>query len=502
MKRAVIACGLAALILLTLLPASVGAETVAAIAADSRRVSVDAETMAAIDRYVASEMGAARIPGMALGVVADGEIVYLKGFGLADASGRRVTPQTPFALGSVSKSFTALAIMQLAEENKLDLDAPVQAYLPAFRLADADASARVTVRHLLNQVSGVSTRAGEVAFAADPRLSVADLIAGMAALAPDGRVGESYHYSNLNYITLGAIVEAATGQSYGAYVREQILAPLGMVHSHATYADAEADGMATGHQSFFGFPLAKREPFRPASVPTGQLVSSAEDMSRYLLMWLNDGSLDGATLISPEGVRALQQPASTVTPYTRYAMGWYSNPDATVVWHGGSTFAYRSSIKLLRDSGVGVVALYNLSDDMVHSVLGEGWMMPDGVLSILYGEAPPRTGFVGTGRVYWLLDPVALLAVVGLAVAAVRLPRWRDGWRAGRRRGLKVAGLVALNVVLPLAIVLGVGSKVSWRVVLAALPDFGTLLLFVATVLVGIGAAKVAMLAGRRGNTA
>lgn len=490
MRRALVLC---AILMLLVGTRGVGAQ-------EGGRTLDPAAMADAIDRYVTSEMRAARIPGMALGIVYNGEIAYLKGYGIADGTGHPVTPQTPFGLGSISKSFTALAIMQLAEEGRVDLDAPVRTYLPAFRLADPAASERITVRHLLNQVSAISTFAGDEAFCADPRATADDLIAGMATLAPQGRVGETYQYSNLNYIVLGAIVEAASGQPYGEYVCQRIFAPLSMTHSHVTYAEAEADGMAAGHQSFFGFPVQKREPFRAASVATGQLVSSAEDMSRYLLMWLSEGALDGATLVSPQGVQALQLPSSQVTPYVRYAMGWYTNPDASVVWHGGSTFAYRSSMKLLRGPGLGVVALYNLSDDMVHGVLGEGWLIPDGVISILYGEAPPRAGFVGTGRVYWLLDALALAAVVGLVAVVVRLPRWRDAWRQRQSRRRMVAGLVALHALLPAAIVLGVQARVSWRVVLTAVPDFGALLLVIASALAAIGVAKAAMvvLMGRR----
>jgi CubicO group peptidase (beta-lactamase class C family) len=110
---------------------------------------------AAIDAFVEAEMRAARIPGMALGIVQGDRIVHLHGFGVADPSGRRVTPQTPFHIASVTKPFTALAIMQLVEQGTLDLDAPVQRYIPWFRVADPDASARITIRHLLTHTSGL-----------------------------------------------------------------------------------------------------------------------------------------------------------------------------------------------------------------------------------------------------------------------------------------------------------------------------------------------------------
>ena len=105
-------------------------------------------------------MDAQRIPGLALGIVEGDRIVHMRGFGKADESGRAVSPQTPFVIGSLSKSVTALAIMQLVEAGKVDLDAPVQRYIPWFRVADERASAQITVRHLLNQTSGLSTKTG------------------------------------------------------------------------------------------------------------------------------------------------------------------------------------------------------------------------------------------------------------------------------------------------------------------------------------------------------
>src|SRR6266540_1256844 len=112
------------------------------IATATSRMQVSAPDFAAIDKFVEDEMKAQRIPGLALGIVQGNQIVHLKGFGIADPSGRAVTPQTPFIIGSVAKSFTALAIMQLVEAGKVDLDAPVQRYLPWFRVADPDAAAR------------------------------------------------------------------------------------------------------------------------------------------------------------------------------------------------------------------------------------------------------------------------------------------------------------------------------------------------------------------------
>ena len=141
-----------ALMVVVMLPIAQVTYPAAAIASSSPAVTPD---FAAIEKFVQAEMEVQHIPGLALGVVQGDQIVHLKGFGVADSSGRAVTPQTPFILFSTTKSFTALAIMQLVEAGKVELDAPVQRYLPWFRVADPDASVRITVRHLLNHTSGL-----------------------------------------------------------------------------------------------------------------------------------------------------------------------------------------------------------------------------------------------------------------------------------------------------------------------------------------------------------
>jgi CubicO group peptidase (beta-lactamase class C family) len=145
----------AVLIAICLLEAPVPARSAA-----SHRFPLEDGAQATLDAYIEARMRATRIPGLALGVVRGDQVVYLKGYGVAGPDGRTVTPQTPFILGSTSKSITALAVMQLVEAGAIDLDAPVTTYLPWFRTADAAASARITVRNLLYQNSGLPVDAG------------------------------------------------------------------------------------------------------------------------------------------------------------------------------------------------------------------------------------------------------------------------------------------------------------------------------------------------------
>jgi len=117
--------------------------------------SGDQTNYEAIDEYITARLRSAHIPCVALAIVKGDQIVYLKGYGRADQSGRPVTPQTPFIIGSITKPFTALAVMQLVETGKVELDAPVQRYLPWFHTADPKASAQITVRMLIDQTSGL-----------------------------------------------------------------------------------------------------------------------------------------------------------------------------------------------------------------------------------------------------------------------------------------------------------------------------------------------------------
>ena len=118
--------------------------------------SGDQTNYEAIDQYITSRMRSDHIPGVAVAIVKGDQIVYLKGYGRADPFGRAVTPQTPFIIGSITKTITALAVMQLVEAGKVELDAPVQRYIPWFRVADPEASAQITVRMLIEQTSGLA----------------------------------------------------------------------------------------------------------------------------------------------------------------------------------------------------------------------------------------------------------------------------------------------------------------------------------------------------------
>ena len=242
-----------------------------------------------IDAYIKEQMHRLNIPGVSLAIVEGGKIVHLRGFGKARPGGEAPTPQTPFFIGSLTKSLTALAVMQLVEAGKVELDAPVQRYLPWFRVADPQASAEMTVRHLLNQTSGLPMMLGMADLAnLDSRPDAAERqMRALSTLKLTRPVGSRFEYTNANYNVLGLIIETASGESYSDYVQRHIFDPLDMSHTFTSKAEAKQNGLAMGHRYWFGHPFpAANLSMPPASLPSGQLISSAEDMAHYLIAQL------------------------------------------------------------------------------------------------------------------------------------------------------------------------------------------------------------------------
>lgn len=341
-----------------------------------------------IDAYIQSRMQAANIPGLALGVVYGDEVVYLKGYGIAGPDGRPVTPQTPFILGSTSKSFTALAVMQLVEAGKIDLDAPVTTYLPWFRTNEEAASAQITVRNLLHQNSGLPTYEGLLGIADNDQSDMAleNGVRSLAGAQLRHAAGQSYEYANENYNILGLIVQAVSGASYEDYVRSAIFAPLQMSHSAAALSDPAATDLATGYRYWALWPVAFNAPYPRRMTPSGFLISSAEDMTHYLAALVNDGVYDSHQILSPQGIATLHTPGAKVGPTSSYGMGWLIQNQAgsSRIWHNGDVSNFHSNLLLLPDQGIGIVVLVNVGGFLNSSAIN---VPIEGVGAILLGES-------------------------------------------------------------------------------------------------------------------
>ena len=475
-----------------------------AAAAGRVRAANGSPDFAAIDRYVQSEMDAQRIPGLALGIVQGGRIVHVRGFGQADQSGRAVTARTPFFIGSVTKSFTALAIMQLREAGRVDLDAPVQRYLPWWRVADADASARITVRQLLYQVSGLSKATGNkyATSGGTGDSALQDRVRALRSARLTAPVGKTWQYSNANYWTLGLIVQAVSGQSYEAYVQQHIFGPLQMGNSFTSQSEAKPRGLATGYRYWFGFPVAADLPFDRGGLGAGGLSSSVEDLARYLSIYVNDGRFGATALISPEGAAELQRPGvPTGHPGVSYAMGWeVSETDGIpTVSHDGSVFNAHANVEVLPKSKWGVILLEN-AENSPDEFFGSRRMsgIAEGVTSMVAGKQRRSTR---TSASVWVVYGIAIGAIavqiLGIARSVRALRRWRTSPqrrpRTFARIGLSLSVPLALNLTWALIVLIGVPGKVQAPLpaLLMGLPDLGYLLVGSAVLALGWGIGRV-----------
>jgi CubicO group peptidase (beta-lactamase class C family) len=328
------------------------------------------------------------IPGCALGIVKDDSVVFLKGYGYADDNGTKVTPQTSFLLASVSKSFTALGIMQLVEEGKIDLYAPVQRYLPWFRVADNNASSQITVRQLLNQTSGFSTLDGRRKYTDSDRkeTGLEDYVRSLKETQLIATPGQKFEYSNINYGILGLIIQKISEESYETYIQKRIFEPLEMRHSFTSLSDAK-DEASRGYYPFFGILTEYDKPLSRAITPWGGLYSGAEDMTHYLIAHLNQGNYLEHNIISPDGIAELFKPEKD-----NYAMGWGVFPNYepnnikyTAVSHSGGGPYFSSFMLLVPETKFGMILLINVDDPTKDSILSWfGWIISE----IYFGKEP------------------------------------------------------------------------------------------------------------------
>jgi CubicO group peptidase (beta-lactamase class C family) len=323
--------------------------------------------------------------------------VHLRGFGTADPAGSPVTPHTTFAISSMTKSFTAVAIMQLVEQGKVALDAPVQRYLPWFRVATAGASGKITVRELLNQTSGISHAAGDALLDNANDVTMQQAVQALRTgdlIAPPGTV---FQYSNINYVIAGLIVQVASGQSYQTYVQQHIFAPLQMENSFTLTSQdtTRHDGMATGYRWWFGLPFPFTHQNPPADLPAGGIITSAQDMTHYLLAQLNDGHYGNTSILSPASIAVLHHPV--VLPSTTkdvYAMGWYALPvdGESMLWHSGEDPNFHADMALLPQSQWAVVVLRNVDTELAYFTQPVLYSIPAGVIDLLLGHQPHPSG--------------------------------------------------------------------------------------------------------------
>lgn len=419
------------------------------------------------------------------------EGVYLKGFGGVDNAGGPITQKTPFIIGSLSKSFTAMSIMQLAESGKIELDKPVKDYISWFSIIDKAASSKITLRNLINQTSGISTSAGVIIQNGKGDSSIEQLVRNLKTLKLTRPVGTTFQYSNINYIILGEVIQIVSGKSYEEYIKKNIFEPLEMKHTYTSQADAVKDSMAVGNRLLFGFPVASNLPYFTGGLPAGSIISCAEDMTHYLSAYINGGKYKNTSLLSEKSITEMFEPAAKIKENQYYGMGWKINLDKgkTIIRHDGDTANFHADMIILPDLKSGIVILNNMNLLWLPIVNN----IPEGVENIVAGNEPTNK-LLNTVTVNIIFGVIYAAIVFQILWTLVRIKRWRNQLKQGKKKLRQMLiPLIILDFLVPITILLCFPKffGATWSIALLYLPDFSYVLIIMSACFLIIGIIKL-----------
>lgn len=327
------------------------------------------DAIALLEIWIREQMIFRDVPGLVLGVVHAGDLVWSQGYGWSDREARTpVTPATEFRLGSLTKLFTATAILQLRDRGELALDDPVRKHLPWFAPGNPFPQAPpVTLRHLLTHTSGLP-REGAFPYWTThqfpSREQVRAALPGQSLVLPPG---ETYKYSNLGMALLGEVVSAASGEDYAEYIRRHLFEPLGMKHSTVAPSPAQVARLARQYRR--RLPDGSRGTFEyydtGGIAPAAAGVSNLEDLARFAAFQLGHGGASGGGVLSAATLAEMQRPQFVYPSWTGgRGLGFaVSRRDqATFASHAGWIGGHRVELLLHPESEIAVIALTNADD--------------------------------------------------------------------------------------------------------------------------------------------
>ena len=315
-----------------------------------------------LELYIEKQMKAGKIPGLAIAVVKGDKTEYIKGFGLADREKKTpVTPKTLFELGSTSKAFTALGILKLAGEGKLNLKDPVSRYLPWFTVNYNGEAVNVSIGQFLHQTSGIPFETiGDIPVASgdDALEETVKTLVGQSLMFPPGM---KFFYATINYDVLGLVIQTVSGMPYEDYMKQEVLGPLGLEQTMMYRSRAREKGMASGYKVEFDQVEYFDAPDYRGNTPAGYVITNAEDMARWLKIQLGAVELESfdAELIKKSHS---PNPGGFDSPY---AKGWFLYKRMNAIGHGGNNPNFSSFILFKPEANLGVAVLANLSSSTV-----------------------------------------------------------------------------------------------------------------------------------------
>jgi putative ATP-binding cassette transporter len=382
-----------------------------------------------IESFVQKQMAMHHIPGISLVVVKEDQTVYQKQFGFANLEKREpVTATTLFELGSASKTFTALAILQLEAKGLLKLDDPVEKYLPWLKMKYRGQEVPITIRQFLHHSTGLpyyeSLAVIPPSREDDALEKTVKSLVGWELLTPPG---QKFTYTSIGYSVLGLIIQKVSGQSYEDYMKNQLFLPLHMNDTYLFRDKAKAHGMAIGYKLCFKKPSAYNAPVYRGNTPGAYIITNALDLAQWLKIQM--GTVENETITGD-----LIEKSHVTAPdlgCPNYGAGWTVLPRYRLILHGGNNPNF-SSYMAFGAEKVGVGLLANMG---TFSTDGIG----NGVLMILRGLEPHPAGYdmnvkfdnIST-TVILALSFLILVALILLILSIVKI--------AGKKKRFSLAG--------------------------------------------------------------
>lgn len=344
--------------------------------------SLAPETIKQIEAVITSEQAKAKIPGLSVAIAAGGQVRFAKGFGFADLENNVAAKATTlFRTGSIAKPLTATAVMQLVEQGKLDLDAPIQKYCRAF----PEKPWPVTARQLLGHLGGVRHYKGgrKESYGTELFASITDSLRIFKDEPLLHEPGTKFEYTTYGYSVLGCAIEGASSKSYRDYMQEHVFKPAGLTLTRLDDQHLIIPDRARGYQQAN---VAMYPPLPPAlkdqvptgtivnaalhdtsmKVPGGGLLSTAEELARFVLV-LNSGKL-----VKPGTVEQMWTSQKTKDgKETGYGMGWQvsNNNGKKLVLHGGNQAGASSYLSFSPERGIAIVVMTNLQDAQLDGIV-------------------------------------------------------------------------------------------------------------------------------------
>ena len=351
------------------------------------KVSAEKDIKNAIDNYVETFLKEHRIPGASIAIVHENDLFYSKAWGVTGETEEKVTAETPFTIGSISKSLTGLAIMKLIEEGTVNLEDPVKKYIPWFTLKDKEATSKITIKHLLTHSSGISTYSG-LAISdkeSDGLNAIKDNVESLSNVALTALSGEKHQYSDANFLILGSLIEEVTNQTYSDYMKQEIFLPLGMKNAAADHDTAYKKGYLAGYQSWFGIPRKSSVTYDNGGTPYGYITASAEDMVQYIKFLSRQ---ENDNFLTENTMNLYVSPHIQTGENRFYSLGLrITNPDSEekMIWHSGSTPDSHAEMFFIPKTGWGGVILTNKNHILEEEAL---FYLKQGIINIINGDEP------------------------------------------------------------------------------------------------------------------